>query len=207
VSPAWLEEGLASEVAVAASSPNALKFGYSWRDEVLKDDPNVRPQVSSLIEMPWSRFSVSNRSEIRQVAGIQAMAAVFIRYLDAKGKLSETYFAVRDSHFSPGISGFRSYREILESQLGMSIGEIDRDFERWFQQQHPPESALDRGSSPKTDAGGGSPADAAAPCRNWIPAYPAANAGPEQMNQPAPATAPCPSTVANPNSQTSGPKK
>ncbi len=66
---------------------------------------------------------------------MQATAAVFIRYLDSKGKLSDVYFAVRDQHFSPDLSRYKSYREIVEEKLGMNIGQVDADFAAWFQAQ------------------------------------------------------------------------
>lgn len=69
------------------------------------------------------RKCVSSPFEVKQVTATQAMAAVFIRYLDAKGKLSTTYFAARDRHISSDLSTYESYREILEKQMGMSIVE------------------------------------------------------------------------------------
>jgi hypothetical protein len=202
VSPAWLEEGLASEVAVAAPTPTAFKFSYSWRDSILKDYPDLRPKVSDLIEMPWSNFSVSNPFQIHQVAAIQAMAAVFIRYLDAKGKLSATYFAVRDQHLNPDYSSIKSYREILETELGMNISKIDEDFGRWFAGQS--DSAADNGSAQQPDAGNNPPDSSGSPCGPAYPTY-AANAPANAMNGAGPNAVPC--QAASPNAPAEVPKK
>jgi hypothetical protein len=66
------------------------------------------------------------------------MAAVFIRYLDAKGKLPEIYFEVRDHHLNANLTEFTSYRTIVEEKLGMNVTAIDQDFVRWFDLQRPP---------------------------------------------------------------------
>src|SRR5262249_37439542 len=42
--PAWLEEGLASEVAVASTSPLGLRFHSSWRDIDLSENLYLRPK-------------------------------------------------------------------------------------------------------------------------------------------------------------------
>ena len=65
------------------------------------------------------------------------MAAVFIRYLDEKGKLSDVYFAVRDQHVASDLSGFKSYRATLEEKLQMPIASVDSDFVQWFNSQAP----------------------------------------------------------------------
>jgi hypothetical protein len=139
LSPAWLEEGLASEVAVASPQGGHFKFSPSWRDKTLKDNWSLRPSVGKLLELSWSDFNAAGRSDLRQAAAVQAMAAVFIRYLDNKGKLANVYFAVRDHLFSADLSEFRTYRQIVEEELlvkeklGGNVDDIDKDFERWFQ--------------------------------------------------------------------------
>lgn len=143
VSPAWLEEGLASEVAVATLTPDGsgFSFGRSWRDEMLTQNLGLRPKVVDLLEIPWSKFNASSQMEMPQVTATQAMAAVFVRYLDAMHKLSEVYFAVRDQHLSLDMSKYRSYREIVEEKMGMDISDVDRDFAQWFDRQRSPEPA------------------------------------------------------------------
>jgi hypothetical protein len=130
--PAWLEEGLASEVAIAEPIPNGLRLGWSWRDNDLHDYAAERPDVAELLDMPWSTLVANDYGDIRRAEARQAMAAVFIRYLDAKGKLPAIYFSVRDQHVPANLSGFRSYRSILEEKLGMPVDAIDRDFDLWF---------------------------------------------------------------------------
>ena len=112
-----------------------FKFGYSWRDDILNDHWEQRPQVAALLDTSWSDFSATSHSEIEKAAAVQAMAAVFIRYLDDKGKLSDVYYAVRDQHLSPDLSAYRSYQDIVAEQLGMHVNDLDRDFAQWFKRQ------------------------------------------------------------------------
>jgi hypothetical protein len=169
VSPAWLEEGLASEVAIASPTPNGFRFSSSWRDETLRENMGLRPHVADLLEESWSNFSSTSYFTLHEVAATQAMAAVFIRYLDAKGKLAEIYFAVRDHHMGSDLVEYKSYREIVEEKLGMNVSEIDRDFARWFQQEMPARSAPDMNT--------------AAPCEDVKPPAQARPCHPEVMNQ------------------------
>ena len=48
-SPAWLEEGLASEVAVASAASGTLKYGVSWRDDMLRGRFNYKPTLAELL--------------------------------------------------------------------------------------------------------------------------------------------------------------
>lgn len=135
VSPAWLEEGLASQVAVAWPSPDKFKFAWSWRDDTLQQNFGMRPSVAELLNAPWASFSPENYFDMPRAAAMQAMAAVFIRYLDSKGKLSDVYFAVRNQHFSPDLTQYKSYTAIVEEKLGKNISQVDSDFAEWFTQQ------------------------------------------------------------------------
>ncbi len=134
--PAWLEEGLASEVAIATPMPQAFRFEWSWRDDrLLRDEEQFPLSVRDLLDMPWSALNAYDRSEIRRAEANQAMAAVFIRYLDAKRKLPAIYFAARDGHVSADLSGFRTYREIVEEKMGMPSDAIETDFKAWFKSE------------------------------------------------------------------------
>jgi len=135
VSPAWLEEGLASEIAVAEPRSDHFTFSWSWRDDSLTHIFKLRPSVAGLLETPWMQFAAADRSDIGRAAAVQAMAAVFIRFLDSKRILPSVYFAVRDQHFSPDLSKYRSYREILTGTLGKDIDQIDADFVNWFAEE------------------------------------------------------------------------
>lgn len=138
MSPAWLEEGLASEVAVAQPTAKGFKFGYSWRDDTLKDHLEERPSVLELLNLSWDDLNATSIGQIQRAAARQAMAAVFIRYLDARGKLQEIYLAVRDHHMNPDLTGVSSYQQILEEKLGMNVEAVDRDFITWFAAQEAP---------------------------------------------------------------------
>jgi len=134
--PAWLEEGLASEVAIASPTPQGFRFEWSWRDDrLLRDEEQFPLSVQQLLEMPWSALNAYDRSEVRRAEANQAMAAVFIRYLDAKGKLPGIYFAARDGHVAADLSGFRTYREIVEEKMGMPSDAIEADFKAWFRSE------------------------------------------------------------------------
>ena len=189
VSPAWLEEGLASQVAVAYPRSNGFQFGWSWRDDTLSENFGLRPKVSELLDAPWSSFTPKGYFEMPQTAAMQAMAAVFIRYLDSKGKLSDVYFAVRDQHFSPDFSQYKSYREIVEEKLGMNITQVDADFAEWFQAQ---KSA--RYPQSHTTRTGGAGNDPPVPCSspNSPVQQSAVDCEPDIMNQRAPDPPPAP---------------
>jgi hypothetical protein len=131
--PAWLEEGLASEVAVANPTPSKFVFGWSWRDKVLYPETEGRPTINELLDMSWADFS---EDPDYSTSYIQATAAVFVRYLDQRGKLQPVYFAVRDHHLAADLSTYRSYREILEDVFHEPLNTIQADFNTWFAQQY-----------------------------------------------------------------------
>lgn len=178
VSPAWLEEGLASEVAIASPTPRGFKFYSSWRDEALQENLSLRPRVAELLETSWSDFSSTSYFKLHQVAATQAMAAVFVRYLDAKGKLPEIYFAVRDHHMGPDLAEYKSYQQIVEEKLGMNVSEIDSDFTQWFAREMPARPVRSNEKEDvKTDM------NAAAPCEDVKAPVQARPCVPEVMNQ------------------------
>jgi len=144
--PAWLEEGLASEVAVAAPHAKRFRLSWSWRDDMLQHTFELRPTVETLLKTPWGDFSATSSDDLRRAAALQAMAAIFIRYLDAKGKLKEVYFAARDQHISADLSQYRSYKQILEQILGESVDRVDRDFVAWFKHE---QEMLPKDDTPK----------------------------------------------------------
>jgi hypothetical protein len=127
--PAWLEEGLASEVAVSTPEHSRFVFGRSWRDSALDQHWNLRPSVSELLKRVWPDYAANDESQVERVAALHAMAASFIRYLDAKQRLQPVYFSMRDSLSLPQTY---SDEEILQKELGMSLEQIDADFVRWF---------------------------------------------------------------------------
>ena len=108
---------------------------------------------------------------------MQAMAAVFIRYLDEKGKLSEVYYAVRDQHLSPDLSAYRSYQDIVAEKLGMHVNDLDPDFAQWFKNQ---QAARERASATEARTKPAASENRTSPC--GVPT--SANA-PPCMNEPA----------------------
>ena len=142
LAPAWLEEGLASEVAVASPQATAFTFSYSWRDGILKRYWSDRPSVGKLLDLSWSDFNPASEADLVRAATVQATAATFIRYLDAQHKLRDVYLAVRDEHLSANLSSNRSYQQILTEKLNRTdISRVDQDFVRWFMEQGPENAA------------------------------------------------------------------
>lgn len=157
-SPPWLEEGLASEVAVSYPAGRQLKFGASWRDDTLKKEWPFRPTVEKLLAANWNAYSANDRASVAPVASLHAMAAAFIRYLDARKKLEPVYFAMRDKRFPEGADAPRSDTSILQEQLGMNLAQIDADFVKWFGYTEPrsqspgnnPPEVMNKKSEPPT---------------------------------------------------------
>jgi hypothetical protein len=133
-SPAWLEEGLASEVAVVMPKPETFEFARSWRDQMLRDHWKLRPTVAQLLEMNWTNYMAASEAELQKVAAIHAMAAVFVRYLADTKQLLPVYFGVRDHRFNKDLTQRRTDAEILEKQLGKNIEAVDADFAQWFKE-------------------------------------------------------------------------
>lgn len=147
-SPPWMEEGLASEVAVAYPQAKDFKFSDSWRDDMLRKHWDLRPTVAQLLTMNWTNYAANDLSHVGKVATVHAMAATFIRYLDAKKKLVPVYFALRDERFSPACGKIRSDESILQGQLGMNVAQIDDDFVKWFHAPRSDSSVPQSGNEP-----------------------------------------------------------
>jgi hypothetical protein len=131
-SPAWLEEGLASEVAVASPVGANFRLMPSWRDAVLRRNWNLRPHVSQLLSLTWGDFTTNSRDTVEKVAATHAMAASFVRYLDARHKLVAVYTGLRGSLASEAPA---SDKAVVESAVGQSVDQIDADFVVWFREQ------------------------------------------------------------------------
>jgi len=136
-SPAWLEEGLASEIAVSGPQPQGFRFGTSWRDSTLRKEWTLRPSVAQLLAMNWSDFAAPDAASLNRVAAIHAMAAVFVRYLDDNQSLRKIYVGIRDGRFPSDGTPPVSDVDIVERELGKNIASIDADFAAWFQKQKP----------------------------------------------------------------------
>jgi hypothetical protein len=77
-------------------------------------------------------FSTTNDDDVKRVAAVQAMTAVFTRYLSEKRKLAAVFYAMRDNRFDANLRMLKTDQEIVEIQLGKSFGAIDADFVKWF---------------------------------------------------------------------------
>jgi hypothetical protein len=130
--PAWLEEGLASAVALSVPDGDHLSFRPGWRDDVLRTRPKLRPSVQELLTLTWDDFSPGDSTSLQRAAAVQAMASVFARYLDSQHKLEKVYFAIRKQDLLADRRDHRTRRQVVEKELGKSLAEVDSDFAAWF---------------------------------------------------------------------------
>lgn len=130
--PAWLEEGLASAVALSIPEGNHLSFLSGWRDDTLRAGWQTRPSVEQLLSLTWDDFLPHDQASIRQVAVVQAMASVFARYLASRNKLNKVYFAVRKQDLHAELLDHHTRKQVVERELGKSLAEVDSDFAAWF---------------------------------------------------------------------------
>jgi hypothetical protein len=135
-SPPWLEEGLASEVAVARPLATGFTWMKSWRDDMLRSQWANRPTVSQLLDMNWDNFVASDQEDLGRAAAVNGMAASFVRFLGNRGKLKDVFFSLRDLRFPQGTDMSKTDQQILESSLGETMEDIDKDFSRWLNDQY-----------------------------------------------------------------------
>jgi hypothetical protein len=176
--PPWLEEGLASAVALSTPGSNHVIFEPGWRERVLRSKWNMRPSVDELLHLTWDDFSPSNSIDLSHEAAIQAMASVFVRYLSAKKKLDSVYAGVRKQDPLADANHRLSPRQVLEKEMGKTTADVDKDFVAWFEKQYPEPapSGEPRGTARPCKPGEKpSPMKQEAPCRE--------EREPEIMNQ------------------------
>jgi hypothetical protein len=143
-SPSWLEEGIASEVAVSSPQGDRISFVHSWRDDMLVSRWSMRPTVEQLLSMDWTAYVARTNQDLDRVAAVHAMAACFTRYLWDKQQLLNVYNAIRDDRFDDQLSRRRTDREIVERTMGKAVDQIDADFVSWFRPAQPPSGAAPR---------------------------------------------------------------
>ena len=132
--PAWLEEGLASEVAIAYPMSTRFEFGVSWRDQALQRKWKSRPKVDALLDLSWDAYLPKNTTpaELDRVAATHALSAAFIRYLDNTGRLQDVYRQVPKQR--PGAEPAERVptSALVASILGRTPAQLDADFVKWF---------------------------------------------------------------------------
>jgi hypothetical protein len=141
IAPPWLEEGIASEVAIARPLDDRFEFGRSWRDDTLASEWTLRPRLPDLLQRDWRSYRAASDAELHRVAAVHAMAAVFVRYLAQRGKLDEAFFALRDQRFTEDFSRRRTDAEIVASVVGSPVEELDAHFAGWFKGPDPQPAA------------------------------------------------------------------
>jgi hypothetical protein len=60
---------------------------------MLRKHWDLRPTVAQLLKMHWTNYAASDRGRVELAAAVHAMAATFIRYLDARKRLVPVYSA------------------------------------------------------------------------------------------------------------------
>src|SRR5580698_1731883 len=130
--PPWLEEGLASEIAVGIPSTAKFQFEKSWRDDMLQREWSLRPSLSDLINASWDIFQAKSNDDLDRSAAANAMAASFVRYLDERGVLGTVYTQIRDAEFNSNLKQQHTPEAILEQAMTKSISGIEQDFTSWF---------------------------------------------------------------------------
>jgi len=149
--PPWLEEGLASEIAVGIPSTAKFQFEKSWRDDMLQREWSLRPSLSDLINASWDIFQAKSNDDLDRSAAANAMAASFVRYLDERGVLGTVYTQIRDAEFNSNLKQQHTPEAILEHAMTKSISGIEQDFTSWFHNQY-----QDQNPKPTRKPGGGS---------------------------------------------------
>ena len=180
--PAWLEEGLASAVALSVPEGDHLTFGAGWRDDVLRTRWGFRPTVEQLLSLTWDDFAPATNVPMQRVNAVQAMASVFARYLASQGKLEKVYFAVRGQDLTADLRNHSTREQVVEKELGKSLADVDSDFAAWFKKEPMDRRPITREASSKPCEP--SPANTVANAANTV-----ANAvvqGPIQQQAPMP---------------------
>jgi hypothetical protein len=103
----------------------------NWRGAILKDNWDRRPSIETLVKMNWVDF--------RKAEDINyATARYFALYLQEKKLLAKTCTVFRNreprkliSSETSDVIGLESVK-LLETELGASIQNIDRNFKIWF---------------------------------------------------------------------------
>lgn len=151
--PQWLDEGTASLYEVSGRSGDHY-FGLpNWRGRVLSELWRDRPSVAELIRTEWFLFDDPAQAERlsdsrahmeeffheregRRQAAMMAMARYFLLYLQERDELSRVFRAVRTQSFDDTRRDARDHAvQIVETALGRSAAELDREFAAWFLDQ------------------------------------------------------------------------
>jgi hypothetical protein len=129
--PPWLDEGIASLYEGVKITNKNIRGITNWRGAILKDNWDRRPSIETLVKMNWVDF--------RKAEDINyATARYFALYLQEKKLLAKTCTVFRNreprkliSSETSDVIGLESVK-LLETELGASIQNIDRNFKIWF---------------------------------------------------------------------------
>lgn len=141
VHPIWVQEGMASLLEdVEFDGVGAYVPQPSWRTNIakrLERSGSLRP-LSVFLSMQRDRF-VSHRPSANY-----AHARAIMMFVESRGVLGDFYRALR-AGYAQDPSGVVA----LETALGMTIDEADRDFRKWLrslpevaERAHPPDAGL-----------------------------------------------------------------
>jgi len=152
--PQWLDEGIASLYETATVVGDRYYGEPNWRSRVVSELRFRFPQIGvpAVVVTPWFGDQapeyprLGERSSDEQ-AYILALSRYFVMYLQERGLLKAVFEAYRDrrppAEYVPAqVQAVR----ILESVVGRSAGDIDRDFHAWLPTVADPNRRLHAGA-------------------------------------------------------------
>jgi hypothetical protein len=140
--PTWLDEGIAALYEVSQADGGGVRGMPNWRGDVLKRFPRQIPPLRELIEQRDSSLADADdrgrdRSESNMMfqrrAVFAATARYFALYLQERGKLFDTYKAVREFSASEDFTGTANgVISLVERSSDTSIENLDKEFRIWL---------------------------------------------------------------------------
>jgi hypothetical protein len=139
--PQWLDEGIASLYETATVAGDRYYGEPNWRSRVVSELRFQFPRIGvpDVVLTPWFGDEApgenprpGERSSEEQ-AYVLALSRYFVMYLQERGRLKAVFEAYRDrrppAEYVPAqVQAVR----ILETVVGRSAGDIDRDFRAWL---------------------------------------------------------------------------
>ena len=159
--PAWLDEGTACFFESSSLKKEAVTNNLSWsnyRLRLLNNTNEIKYQIKSnqkeefiipslqqLTNYNWEEFSGRKGDLMIKASYNQSLSFAFVSYLNERKLLDKTMEAFRNRSFIETPSGIeteglvmlhiRPTDELLMNVTGMSLIEIQTDFDKWCKQK------------------------------------------------------------------------
>lgn len=159
--PPWLDEGTACffESSSLQDDTATTNFsGINYRYRLLRSTNDVKreimqqygetfmvPSIDQLTNFNWQQFSGKSGDLMMKASYNQALSYAFVTYLNSKSRLNKTIDAFRNRSFTEEpivadtnqlvILHLRTNNELLTDVTGMSLQEIQADFDAWCRKQ------------------------------------------------------------------------